>query len=602
MAAIMFQALRIRDFRLMWAGGLVSSLGSWLLTLAIPTHILLVTGSLRATGLTVAAEYLPLLLLGPVAGVFADRWDRRRLMIGTNLFCAGAVAVMLLGLAPGRYGVLYAALVAENAGVVLYAPAWQARTPAVVGTGSLLSSANALNAASSGVVRLVGGPLGGILLALCGARWLIGIDAASYVLSALALTLTSRTVATASGETASGETASGETASGETASGRTGAVVRDLLEGARVLVRQPVARALFPVTVVYLAANASLSAVLIAFGIRRLGGSEHTGFLLAGLGVGFLAGAPVIRLLLDRVQPRTLLAATLTATAVAYVGLFISSSLAAALPAAAAIGMFGSMSLVIPQTTMQRVVPNAVLGRIGAVFLTGEAAATLAGAAAGPFLAQAAGLTVVAAAAGLVTLAAAVLARLLIPPLPRPLAGPASQSDGPASQSDEPASQSDEPAGRPSPATSPASADPLALSNPWLVPTSTISPRPPTRRTVPPTPTRCRRGTTFPRRKNRRGGPRSPRSPARMIRPWPTPAAASRSPSRSVTRPRSSTPSSPRAGRARWSSTMITPRATMPSSSPRTATGSSRTSAPPTAPGSTTAASSKPSASSAATK
>jgi MFS family permease len=192
-AAIMFQALRVRDFRLIWAGGLVSALGSWLLTLAIPTHIFLVTGSLRATGLTVAAEYLPLLLLGPVAGVFADRWDRRRLMIGTNLFCAAAVAVMLLGLAPGRYGVLYAALVAENAGVVLYAPAWQARTPAVVGTGSLLSSANALNAASSGVVRLVGGPLGGVLLALCGARWLIGIDTASYLLSALALALTSRT-------------------------------------------------------------------------------------------------------------------------------------------------------------------------------------------------------------------------------------------------------------------------------------------------------------------------------------------------------------------------------------------------------------------------
>ncbi len=555
MAAVMFQALRIRDFRLMWAGGLVSSLGSWLLTLAIPTHILLVTGSLRATGLTVAAEYLPLLLLGPVAGVFADRWDRRRLMIGTNLFCAAAVAVMLLGLAPGRYGILYAALVAENAGVVLYAPAWQARTPAVVGTGSRLSSANALNAASGGVVRLIGGPLGGILLALCGARWLIGIDAASYLLSALALTLTSRTVPTAPGETGTA----------------TRAVVRDLLEGARVLVRQPVARALFPVTVVYLAANASLSAVLIAFGIRRLGGSEHTGFLLAGLGAGFLAGAPVIRLLLDRVQPRILLAATLTATAAAYVGLFTSSSLAAALPAAVAVGMFGSMSLVIPQTTMQRVVPDAVLGRIGAVFLTGEAAATLAGAAAGPFLAQAAGLTVVAVVAGLVTLAAAVLARLLVPPLP-------------------------------SPTTSPAGADPLALSNPWLVPTLTISPRPPTRRTASPTPTPCRRGMTFPPRKNRRGGPRSPRSPARMIRPWPTPAAASRSPSRSVTRPRSSTPSSPRGGRARWSSTMITPRATMPSSSPRTATGSSRISAPPTAPGSTTAASSRPSASSAATK
>lgn len=398
----MFQALRIRDFRLMWVGGLVSAFGSWLLTLAIPTHIFLVTGSLRATGLAAAAEYLPFLLLGPVAGVFADRRDRRRLMIGTNLFCAGAVAVMLLGLAPGRYGVLYAALVAENAGLVLCGPAWQARTPAVVGTGSLLSSANALNAASSGVVRLAGGPLGGILLVLCGARWLVVIDVASYLLSALALARTSRT-------------AGGSPAAGITP----GAVARDLREGTRVLLRQPAARALFPVTVVYLAANASLSAVLIPLGIERLGGSEHTGFVLCALGAGFLAGAPTLRLLLDRVQPRVLLAATLAACAVAYLGLFTSTALATALPAAVAIGLFGSMSLVIPQTTVQRVIPNAVLGRIGAVFLTGEAAATLAGAAAGPFLAQAAGLTATAAAAALVTLVAAGLARLLVPRLDR---------------------------------------------------------------------------------------------------------------------------------------------------------------------------------------
>lgn len=398
----MFQALRVRDFRLMWVGGLVSAFGSWLLTLAIPTHIFLVTGSLRATGLAAAAEYLPFLLLGPVAGVFADRRDRRRLMIGTNLFCAGAVAVMLIGLAPGRYGVLYAALVAENAGLVLCGPAWQARTPAVVGTGSLLSSANALNAASSGVVRLAGGPLGGILLVLCGARWLVVIDVASYLLSALALARTSRT-------------AGGSPAAGITP----GAVARDLREGTRVLLRQPAARALFPVTVVYLAANASLSAVLIPLGIERLGGSEHTGFVLCGLGAGFLAGAPTLRLLLDRVQPRVLLAATLAACAVAYLGLFTSTALATALPAAVAIGLFGSMSLVIPQTTVQRVIPNAVLGRIGAVFLTGEAAATLAGAAAGPFLAQAAGLTATAAAAALVTLAAAGLARLLVPRLDR---------------------------------------------------------------------------------------------------------------------------------------------------------------------------------------
>jgi predicted MFS family arabinose efflux permease len=397
--AIMLRVLLIRDFRLLWAGGLISSLGSWLLTLAIPAHIFLVTGSLRATGMTVAAEYLPLLVLGPVAGVFADRWDRRRLLIGTNLFCAGAVAVMLLGTAPGRYWVLYAALVAENAGVVLNTPAWQARAPAIVGTGQLLSSANALNSASSGTVRLIGGPLGGVLLAVWGARWLIGIDAASYLLSAAAMFMTSATAR--------------EPQDRERTTVAT--VARDLAAGVRVLRRQPVARALLLVTVVFLAANASLSAVLIPFGIQRLGGSEHTGYLLAGLGAGFLLGAPVIRLLLDRVQPGRLLAATLAATAAAFFALFSSSSLATALPAAAAVGAFGSMSLVVPQTAMQRVIPNALLGRIGAVFLAGEAAATLGGAAGGPVLAQAAGLTATAAVASLVTLAAAALAWLSVP-------------------------------------------------------------------------------------------------------------------------------------------------------------------------------------------
>lgn len=162
--------------------------------------------------------------------------------------------------------------------------------------------------------------------------------------------------------------------------------------------------------------------MLIPLGVRRLGGSEHTGFLLSCLGVGVLLGAPIIRPLLDRAQPRNLLTVSLTATAAAYFLLFTSSSLTTALPAAVAIGMFGSMSEVIPQTTMQRVIPNAVLGRVSAVFLTGEAAATLAGAVAGPFLAQAAHFPGVATAASLATLSAAALTFLIVP-----LSGPSRQ-------------------------------------------------------------------------------------------------------------------------------------------------------------------------------
>jgi predicted MFS family arabinose efflux permease len=94
--------------------------------------------------------------------------------------------------------------------------------------------------------------------------------------------------------------------------------------------------------------------------------------------------------------------------------------------------MFGSMSLVIPQTAVQRVIPNAALGRVSAVFLTGEAAATLLGAAAGPFLAQAAGLDGVAIIASLVTLGAAALTAILVPGRPGPgppIGGSAQPSD-----------------------------------------------------------------------------------------------------------------------------------------------------------------------------
>jgi MFS family permease len=396
-----FQALRIPDFRLLWGGGLISSLGSWLLVLAVPAHILAATGSLRDTGLTLAAAYLPQLALGPVAGAVADGWDRRRLMIAANLLCAGAVSVMLLGTSPGRYWVLYAALIVESSGTVIYTPALQARIPAIVGTGPMLSSANSLTSVSSGIVRLIGGPVGVVLLAVCGIRWLICADTFSYLLSAAAIFMTSR---------------SGD--GHRQRNGEFSAVPRALVKGARALRAQPVARALLPVTIIFLAANASLSAVLIPFGVQRLGGSEHTGLLLSCLGAGFLLGAPVIRAFLDRIQPRNLLTASLTATAGAYFLLFTSSSLATALPAAAAVGLCGSMSLVIQQTTVQRVVPDAVLGRVSAVFLTGAAAAALVGSVAGPFLAQAAHLAAAATAASLLTLSAAALAFLTVPRTP----------------------------------------------------------------------------------------------------------------------------------------------------------------------------------------
>lgn len=278
----MLQALRIRDFRLLWSARLVSALGSWLLVIAVPAHVLQLTGSLMATGLTLAAEYLPVLLLGPLAGVLTDRWDRRRLMIATDLFRAGAIALLLTVDSADLVWVVYLALATESAASVLLRPAAQAHTPAIVGTGKELSGANSLTALTEGTVRLVGAPLGATVMIWLGFNALVLLDVASYLASALVIFMTSRAHPAA------------------TATTMVRRIATEFLEGWRALQGERMSRSLLPITVVFLTANAALSALVVPFGVTELGGQQAAGLVVSALGVGFLLGAPLIR----RLRPR----------------------------------------------------------------------------------------------------------------------------------------------------------------------------------------------------------------------------------------------------------------------------------------------------------
>lgn len=389
----MFQALWVRDFRLLWGANLVSGLGSWLLVIAAPAHVLAATDSLLATGLVVAAQYLPFLVLGPIAGVLADRMDRRTLLVATDLFRAGAVAVLFA--ADEEPAMVHAAVLLESAATVVFAPAMLAHLPAVVGTTGLLSSANALNAVTSGTVRLVGGPLGAALLLVAGFPGLIVIDIATYLFSAIAIAMT--------------RPRGRPDPRGERSSFRA---------GLQLLPEYPVVAALLPATAVFLLANAALSALLVALGVQQLGGSGAVGAVLSALGVGFLLGAPLLRLLADRSSIRLVLSGAQAVTAVGFAVLVNATALPLALVAAVAIGTSGSVVLGAPQIVWQRTIPGAALGRIGAVFGIVEAAATLAGAVLGPVLAQIAGLSVAGNAAALLAVAGAATTAMIVPSEP----------------------------------------------------------------------------------------------------------------------------------------------------------------------------------------
>jgi MFS family permease len=396
--------LGIRDFRLLWSADLVSSLGSWLLVIAVPMHVYLVSRSLLAAGAVLTAQYTPSSVLAPVAGVLADRYDRRTLMIGANVFSAGAVALLLTS--THAFWITYLALAAESVGTAVFTPAMTARVPSIVGTGPDLASAAALNAVTSGVVGLVGGPLGGVLLTFAGITPLILADAASYLVSAVLILTTTRSAGSGTGRGRADRV--GGTGWAGWAGLRAGWI--EFRAGWSALRTEPAVRVLLPVNTLFLGANASMTALFTPFAVIRLGGARQAGVLLLALSAGYLIGAPLIRRLLAAAASRYLLASLLAVTGIAYSVMFGSSSLAQAVPSAFFLGMAGSMALASIQTTIQRQIPDGLLGRVSAVFVGAEAAATLLGSVIGPLIAQLAGILPAAVAASIGTLASAALA------------------------------------------------------------------------------------------------------------------------------------------------------------------------------------------------
>jgi MFS family permease len=179
--------LRVRDFRLLWLGGLISMTGDWALIAGVPFVVYQATGSTLATAGMVLAGLLPQVLFSSTAGVFVDRWDRRRLMILVNLALA-AVLLPLLGVDVFGIWVVYVVIIAATILEQLFNPAEIALLPQLVGSEHLVA-ANSLSSLNRSLARLVGPALGGVAVALAGLTGVVVIDAASFVASAALIAL-----------------------------------------------------------------------------------------------------------------------------------------------------------------------------------------------------------------------------------------------------------------------------------------------------------------------------------------------------------------------------------------------------------------------------
>ncbi len=180
----MLRLLRQRNFGLLWIGGLISMIGDWVLFVGLPFEIYRITGSTLATGGMVLALLVPRIVLGSVAGVYVDRWDRRRLMIVVNVllafFLLPLLAVGVIGL-----WVAFVVLVIESSLEQLFVPAEMALLPNLLEGGEEeLVTANALSGVNRHLARLIGPAIGGVVVALGGLTAVAILDAASFLLAA----------------------------------------------------------------------------------------------------------------------------------------------------------------------------------------------------------------------------------------------------------------------------------------------------------------------------------------------------------------------------------------------------------------------------------
>jgi len=176
--------LRHCDFRRLWLAGLISDSGDWLLLVSLPILVFELTGSTLQTSVAFLVELAPAVLLGPFAGYLADRLDRRRLLVTVTVVQAVALLPLLAVHDRGDLPILYAVVAVEAAMLTLFSPAKNAMLPTLVPAEQLVS-ANSLVGLNNNLGRLVGGPLGGLLLAATGLPVIVVVDLCTFAVAAV---------------------------------------------------------------------------------------------------------------------------------------------------------------------------------------------------------------------------------------------------------------------------------------------------------------------------------------------------------------------------------------------------------------------------------
>jgi DHA3 family macrolide efflux protein-like MFS transporter len=391
---------RNRNFAALWLGQTISFIGDYFYWLAVPIMVERLTGSALMVGLSLISTALPMLFLGPVAGVFVDRWDRRRTMIAADILRALLVLPCLVVRTPDQVWIYYIVGFLMSCVSRFFFPAQNAALPLIVTDKDDLLAANGLMQVIQTVGLIVGPALAGFSIGLWGAQVAFVVDSASFFVSAAAI-LTMAVPHTTAGQQIAGGAGAGRQVAAVWGEMREGVTY---LFGNRVMVG-----VLICLSMVQLGLGA-INVLWVPYLQRTFGvGAEGLGIVDSAQGAGMIISGLALGFVASRLSKTAM-----AGWAIIFIGLFLGGlGLAPSFGTIIALSFAIGLPLIPAQsalmTMMQLSVPDLKRGRVGSALNALTTTAGLVSMGTAAVLGEAVGLRAMYVISGLITMSGGVI-------------------------------------------------------------------------------------------------------------------------------------------------------------------------------------------------
>jgi MFS family permease len=344
-----FAVLRRREFRLLFSAHFITSSGSGLSMLASSILVFSLTNSATSVGLMLMASALPSLVFGLWAGVFVDRYDRKKVMVVTQLIRALLVSLIPWVIPFGVNWIYLLVMLSSSVGS-FFGPARESVLPDTA-PDQELSAANALMTISESMALTLGFIGAGLLANQELLPWAFWLDAASYLGAALCISLM----------------AIKPTSVHEQTSVRV--VLQNLYTGLQYVRRTAPLRSLFIIFIPVSLLFGFQDTLLLPFSTQGLGATKFEYSLLEGLfTIGFLVGGLAMVMLTDRIHAGQWISTSLMLMGVIGIGFAYAPSVPIAIGLSGLLGLANVPSYIGRVLTLQRHTPREMRGRVSSTF------------------------------------------------------------------------------------------------------------------------------------------------------------------------------------------------------------------------------------------